>query len=234
MIQIFITGTSRGIGQALANQLLKLGHLVVGIGRTHTIAHENYQAIEADLSDVESLKNAENWFQPNALAEKIVLVNNAGQLGNINYVGNQLATDLIKTYTLNLIAPALLSNAFIKQFSNQNKTIINISSGAAWNAYDGWSAYCSTKAGLVMLGKTIKKENQINKKKLVVFNISPGIIETEMQVQIRNAQESQFSMLDKFKSLHQEQALKSPELLGNELLPYVLGKVKSKKLYVRL
>jgi benzil reductase ((S)-benzoin forming) len=234
MIQIFITGTSRGIGQALANQLLKLGHLVVGIGRTHTIAHENYQAIEADLSDAESLKKAENWFQPNALAEKIVLVNNAGQLGNINYVGNQLATDLIKTYTLNLIAPAVLSNAFIKQFSNQNKTIINISSGAAWNAYDGWSAYCATKAGLVMLGKTIKKENQINKRKLVVFNISPGIIETEMQVQIRNAQESQFSMLDKFKSLHEEQSLKTPEQLSNELLPYILGKVKSKKLYVRL
>jgi len=234
MIQIFITGTSRGIGQALANQLLKLGHLVVGISRTHTIAHENYQAIEADLSDAESLKKAENWFQPNALAEKIVLVNNAGQLGNINYVGNQISTDFINTYTLNLIAPAVLSNAFIKQFSNQHKTIINISSGAAWNAYDGWSAYCATKAGLAMLGQAIQKEAEITHENLVVFNIAPGIIDTNMQAQIREAEQNQFSMLDKFKSLHQEQALKSPEQVANELLPYVLGEIKSKEVDVRL
>lgn len=234
MIQIYITGTSRGIGQALADQLLKLGHLVVGIGRTHTIAHQNYQAIEADLSDADSLKDCENWFQPNALTEKTVLVNNAGQLGNINYVGNQLAADLIKTYTLNLIAPAVLNNAFINQFHHQNKTIINISSGAAWNAYDGWSAYCATKAGLAMLGQAIQKEAEITQENLVVFNIAPGIIDTNMQAQIRDAQQNQFSMLDKFKSLHQEQALKSPEQVANELLPYVLGEIKSKEVDVRL
>jgi len=234
MIQVFITGSSRGMGKALAEKLLQLGHHVVGIGRTHTINHQNYQAVEADLSDTEILKKAENWFKISGDFEKVVLVNNAGRLGNIQYVGQQSADDLIKTYTLNLIAPAVLNDAFIKQFQHQNKTIINISSGAAWNAYDGWSAYCATKAGVAMLGQAIQKENELGNQLTRVYNIAPGIVDTDMQADIRQADHSQFSMLDKFKSLHQEQQLKSTEQVANEMLPYVLGNIKSEEVDVRL
>lgn len=229
---VYITGTSRGIGKALAELLLSKRIPVIGIGRTSSIVHDLYQHIPADLSHQSVLQQCDEWFTKPA--ESAVLVNNAGTLGEIAYVGNQSNLDLISTYTLNLIAPAVLSNAFLKAYSDAAKNVINISSGAAWNAYDGWSAYCATKSGLAMLGQAIQKEADANSSKTKVINIAPGIVDTEMQALIRQADEQQFTMLQKFKELHSTQQLKPIEQVALELLPYVLGENKSAGIDVRL
>jgi benzil reductase ((S)-benzoin forming) len=229
---VYITGTSRGIGKALAELLLSKSIPVIGIGRTSTIVHDLYRHIPADLSHQSVLQQCDEWFTKPA--DSVVLVNNAGTLGNIAYVGKQTSVNLISTYTLNLIAPAALSNAFLKAYPNAEKNIINISSGAAWNAYDGWSAYCATKAGLAMLGQTIQKEADVTNSKTKVINIAPGIVDTEMQAVIRQADEQQFTMLEKFKELHSTHQLKPTEQVALELLPYVLGEVKSAGIDVRL
>ena len=57
MNKIIITGTSRGIGNAIAKNLLKQNVTVIGILRKHTIKHKNYFAISYDLNDFKNIKN---------------------------------------------------------------------------------------------------------------------------------------------------------------------------------
>lgn len=53
---VYITGTSRGLGKALAEEYLSQGHKVVGLSRGSTIKHSNYQHIPIDLADVEKIE----------------------------------------------------------------------------------------------------------------------------------------------------------------------------------
>jgi NAD(P)-dependent dehydrogenase (short-subunit alcohol dehydrogenase family) len=62
-------------------------------------------------------------------------------------------------------------------------TIVNLSSGAARNAMEGWSAYCSGKAGLAMLTQCVAKE--YGDRGIRAFGFAPGVVDTDMQVSIR-------------------------------------------------
>ena len=57
MNKIIVTGTSRGIGKAVAKNLLNHNVTVIGISRKHTIKHKNYFAIPFDLNDLKNIKN---------------------------------------------------------------------------------------------------------------------------------------------------------------------------------
>ena len=84
---IYITGSSSGLGKALAELLLEdNNNHIVGIARRETIQHERYIHYTLDLKEVIN----ENIFQmlpPNC--EKVVLINNAGAVGPITQVGSQ-------------------------------------------------------------------------------------------------------------------------------------------------
>jgi len=204
----YITGTSKGIGKALAELLLEKGETVTGISRSCSIEHHNYTHHSIDLSDLEAVKNFE--FQEAVNAEKIALVNNAGTLGEVSYVGNSSDDDIINAFNINLTAVAVLTNKFIKAYITYTaeKIILNITSGAAHHIYDGWSAYCTTKAGMDMFTRVIDKEQQLTKSNIKIMAVAPGIIETQMQEQIRNADESCFSAKHDFIEYHQQGMLK--------------------------
>ena len=80
--------------------------------------------------------------------------------------GRMDSSSIIKSYTVNLIAPSVLSNSFMNQFENQvaEKVILNISSGAGKNPVDGWSVYCATKSGIDMFSKTLEMEQNLKPK----------------------------------------------------------------------
>lgn len=146
---IYITGTSKGIGNALALELLNdLSNKVVGISRSQSIQHSNYIHFNIDLGDLEQLKTFKFKIPPGV--KKVVLVNNAGSLGEVNYTGSFSAEMISQTMNINLVSPMILANDFIKAYQDAAvpKLIINITSGAANNAYDGWSMYCTAKAGI--------------------------------------------------------------------------------------
>lgn len=211
----FITGTSRGLGKALAEKILSEGNAkVIGIGRKSTIINPNYSHHTIDLSKVCELENSiEAVFTSLVSSEKIVLINNSGILGDVKHVGNNNAKSIIEVFNVNTIAPSILMNSFIKKYSNQKskKTIINISSGAGKNPLDGWSNYCSSKAALDMYSKVIETEQDSNKSKFNIFSVAPGIIDTEMQNQIRNSSKSDFNNIQKFIDYKKDKSLSSPE-----------------------
>lgn len=203
-----ITGTSSGIGNALARELLKyVENRIIGISRSNTIFEDHFQHINIDLSDLSQVKNLDLNIPKDA--KKVVLVNNAGTLGEIEYVGQQSNQNVATTINVNFTAAALLMNQFIQKTQDLaiEKVIINISSGAANSAYDGWANYCSSKAALNMYTEVIHKEQQFKKYPVQVFAIAPGVVDTYMQDQIRSSNSNSFSQIEKFKTLKEEKQL---------------------------
>jgi benzil reductase ((S)-benzoin forming) len=234
---IYITGTSKGIGAALAAELLKNpDNKVIGIARTRTINHNNYIHFNIDLSDLNQLKSFKFKTPPGV--KKVALVNNAGALGEVAHLGTLSANMIGNTMNVNLIAPMILLNDFIKTYqeATAEKLVINITSGAATSAYDGWSMYCTANAALDMLTKVTDAEQRMKKHPVKILGIAPGVVDTQMQTQIRKAKPEHFSRKEKFVELKEQHQLYSaadvakklagiiyhPELAGEQLISRIL------------
>lgn len=214
MNYIFITGTSSGIGKALAERFLQdENNIVTGISRRSTLEHERYRHIKADLADLKILENFS--FENYDNAESYTLINNAGVLGELGHIGTLQPNDLIQGYKVNMIAPAVLMNSFMKQYSDfrGKKVILNTSSGAARHTVPSWGMYCSTKAGVDMLSQVIHNEQEEAKPEhpFYVFSVAPGIIDTPMQEQIRATSKSVFQNVDRFINLWKNNELVPPK-----------------------
>ncbi len=148
----FITGSSRGIGRALVEKALERPDArVTGFARSASMQHPHYTHVVVDLSDVSALTNRIDAFFPTVEApQRLVLINNAGTLGEVKYLGDLDDSSLVTLFNLNVTAPTLLINAFMRQYRavQAQKLIINVSSGAGKYPVDGWSGYCASKAAL--------------------------------------------------------------------------------------
>jgi benzil reductase ((S)-benzoin forming) len=216
----FITGTSRGIGKSIAQQLLAdPKNKVYGFSRFNSISHERFSFLQMDLSDALAVGK---WdFPVLADAEKICLVNNAGAIGAVKRVGNLAANDITGAFNVNLVSAVLLANSFLKAYSASLATqvIINVSSGAGKNPIDGWSVYCASKAGIDMFTKTLAQELKIDGKKHIhVFAVAPGVVDTAMQDQIRTAAKEDFSRINDFTGYKEQGQLADPELVAAKYL----------------
>ncbi len=220
----YITGTSSGIGKALAETLLKHNHQVIGLSRKQSIKHANYTHIAIDLSDLKQVKAFE--FSAN-VKDNIILVNNAGTIGPILPVGRLVADEIIKLNNLNITAPQILCNQFIQKYQaniKQSYQIINISSGAGKRPIDAWANYCASKAAIDLFTQTIEIElKERGKNNWRVFSIAPGVVDTPMQAFIRNANPKAFLNLQRFIDLKESNslvsagdvAIKLMEIIGN-------------------
>jgi benzil reductase ((S)-benzoin forming) len=219
----YISGTSRGIGKAIAELLLKdEQNVVIGMSRGRSISHERYRHVVMDMNMIEAVQAYQ--FEQYDDAEKIVLINNSGVLGEVNHIGKMGSQKMVETFNVNLIAPTVLTNSFMKSYAGNNseKIIINISSGAASHTVNSWSTYCSSKAGLEMFAKVLDGELQeAGNSKTKIFSIAPGIIDTEMQTEIRAVPDENFSNKSKFVSLKENNELTSPEEVANNLLDVI-------------
>lgn len=211
MNYFYITGTSRGIGKAIAEKLLKEpDNIVIGFSRRQTINHERYRHIVFDLNVIEAVQAYD--FEQYDDAKKIVLINNSGLLGDVNHIGKMSSQKMVQSYNVNLLAPAILINSFMEAYADRksDKMIINISSGAARHVVNSWSTYCSTKAGLEMFANVLDGEiKEANRKDVKVYSVAPGIVDTDMQEEIRNVPDERFSSKDKFVKLKQNNQLTS-------------------------
>ncbi|RAU83653.1 SDR family NAD(P)-dependent oxidoreductase [Pontibacter arcticus] len=221
-----ITGASKGIGKALAEELLKdENNHVVGVCRTSTIQHPNYRHQPLDFSDIAAVEhNLQKVFLPYKDAEKLVLVNNAGVLGDIGYVGEGMANERFEfVFDVNVIVPAMLMNTFLEVYRVLDcpKVILNISSGAGKYPIDGWAAYCASKAALDMLSMTMQKEQEVRGSNVQIFSLSPGVVDTGMQENIREADAGQFSTVQKFREYKANGDLASPDEVGEKIARFL-------------
>ena len=186
---ILVTGASRGIGKAIAEQLLKSGAKVA--------AHYNASAIQLDGLNDSQLKNL-TAFQAdlnhadetaklfdrvvNSLGHIDVIVNNAGLALKSDVEGSmsEFVNNWQTTMAVNLQAVGILCKQAITHFaSRKSGIIINISSRAAFRGdTSDYLAYAASKGGVVALTRSIARA--YGKQGIVAFNIAPGFVKTDM------------------------------------------------------
>lgn len=216
---LILTGHSKGLGKAILDHFLAKEEVeILAVSRTKIdLEHPRLTQLSIDLSELEEVQSElENLF-PIGNFNKLILINNAGWIGQIKAIGSLHPAELRTQVNLNLLAPMFLTNSFIKsyKFQDAQKTLINISSGAAYRAVSGWGGYCSTKAALAMFTLVAAKENQ--NENFRFYSLAPGIVDTEMQQEIREAQESDFPEIEKFKDFKENGELTSPSLVAQKI-----------------
>ncbi|MFL6561290.1 MAG: SDR family NAD(P)-dependent oxidoreductase [Bacillus sp. (in: firmicutes)] len=118
------------------------------------------------------------------------------------------------------------------QLTNTTVTVINITPGAAEHPIEGWSVYCSSKAGLNMFTQTAALEQSERNSNNTIIAFSPGVMDTNMQEQIRSTSKEAFKDLDRFKGYEEKNILLPVENVANALVDLLLSKdVDSGKVY---
>jgi NAD(P)-dependent dehydrogenase (short-subunit alcohol dehydrogenase family) len=188
-----ITGAGRGIGAAVALALAQCGARVVLAARDLAACEVVAQAITAaggealaqrcdvaELASVEALAAAARAH----FGRLDILVNNAAVVGPIGRLADADPAGWAATIAINTIgAYHLIRTVLPDMVAAGAGTIVNLSSGAAHRALEGWSAYCASKAALAMLTKSLVEE--YGAAGIRVFGFGPGMVDTEMQVQVR-------------------------------------------------
>ena len=172
-MNIFITGSSRGLGKAFVDYYLDKGSNVYGLGRS-TLKGSDYNYKEVDLSDEQALKEELSlMFLGIKSVELIVL--NAGILGRIQDTSECDMQQLKHEMDVNMWANKTILDFFIDK-KIEVKQVIAISSGASVNGSLGWNGYSLSKAALNMLIKLYAAEM----KDTHLIALAPGLIKTEM------------------------------------------------------
>jgi NAD(P)-dependent dehydrogenase (short-subunit alcohol dehydrogenase family) len=187
---IIVTGASRGIGAAASAALAKAGATVVLTARDGKLTEEVARTIggaasarACDVSDYVAFEAlvAETKARFGRLD---ALVNNAGVIEPIASIAESDPKAWARNIDINLTGAYHAIRAVLPgMLAAGGGTIVNVSSGAAIRPLEGWSAYCSGKAGLHMLTRAIALETA--GKGIRVFGFQPGTTDTDMQVLIR-------------------------------------------------
>lgn len=224
MKAIIISGVSRGLGKAFFDILKDKNYYLICISRSF-VDYQNEQAeldnnieiIKLDLDSINDLilKLKHNVTLNKCNFDELIFINNAGVISPIGKVGIIDEKDIKKSMNINFVSPVLITN-YLSAFCSKNQIrfkIINITTGAADKPFEGWSVYCSTKSATKMFLRVIEKE-----KGAVIENIDPGVLNTGMQKEIRNATKSNFPLISYFQSLEKENKLEEPSQVALSIL----------------
>lgn len=241
-----VTGVSKGLGESVANILMESGVNVIGISRSKNksleeAAQQNnvlFQHFSCDLGDVDALEETFNKISSLIFQEEpstVYLVNNAAVLDPVDKSMNLDSHELAYHVQVNSLAPMVMTNLFLKKASEEEVPFIGvtITSGAAERPVYGWSAYCSTKAGINMYTKTAALEQKELKTQNKVIAFSPGIMDTQMQEKIRASNKDEFIEVDTFKDYKHKNLLKDTEAVGGVLVDILTDEssVENGKIY---
>ena len=182
MRKILITGASSGLGMEIAKYLSKNFH-VIAVSRRFNLMKKNFKSfnnIEFHKLDLSKKKKLIIFLKLINKKHSYIdcIINNAATFKKEKFQ-NIKQNDLEYNINLNVVVPVLIMNFFIKRMIKKNfGRIINISSGAAFNCFEEYSMYSSTKASLNAFSLTAAKEYKNYNIKINLF--SPGPIKTKM------------------------------------------------------
>lgn len=200
-----ITGASRGLGAAMAEQLLAAEHHLVCLSRGTSIALADRAAAMSaaceqwtiDLTEpLEASARVEAWLleQDAPGFSGATLINNAAVLPRIAPIGDIDAGELSMALRVGLEAPLLLTSAFLRATRGWGvpRRVLNISSGLGRRAMASQAAYCAVKAGMDHYTRAVALEEAALADGARIVSLAPGVIDTDMQVQLRAADASGF------------------------------------------
>lgn len=229
-----ITGASRGMGRAMAEQLLQPGHVLLCLSRKtdpelDTLAKARGARLEQwsqDLADpVAASARVAAWLaqQDGQAFDSATLINNAGTVGRLGPLAQGEASDLSQSIRIGLEAPLLLTGVFLgaTRTWRGGRKVLNISSGLGRNAMASQAPYCAAKAGMDHFSRAVALEEAALPNGARIVSLAPGVIDTDMQVQMRGTDASLFPDQGRFAKLKADGQLTSPEAAAARLLAYL-------------
>jgi benzil reductase ((S)-benzoin forming) len=230
-----VTGTSSGIGDALAHELLRRGWSVIGVSRRPSVIEtDRYTHLRVDLQDPAAMIGRIEASIGARLSDpgvgRLGLVNNAAHIALLGPVPQIDPAELLKVYAVNIAAPVSLMGLLLRRGRpGCPLRIVNVSSGAATRPLPGMAAYCTSKAALRMAGMVLAAELEDDgptgrqHADATILSYEPGIVDTEMQAAARSAPQAVMPMAQMFKQFAAEGRLAPPAAPAAEIADYLEG-----------
>jgi benzil reductase ((S)-benzoin forming) len=223
-----VTGASRGLGLAIATHLRARGARLLTLSRQPNPQLDG-PAVEqwaVDLAEpVASAARLQAWVAalPRDALASLTLINNAAGLATPAPLVASDLLELSRALRVGLEAPALLSAAFLHGSADLHvpRRLLNISSGLGRFAMAGSAAYCAVKAGLDHLSRAIALEEAARPHGAKVVSLAPGVIDTDMQLQLRSADPALFAEAARFAALKSEGRLDSADAAAAKVLAWL-------------
>ena len=230
-----LTGASRGMGLAMARQLLLPGNTLLCISRS---TNETL-SVQAKPSGAKLLQwkqdlaqgartsaRLEQWLREqigNSFAS-VTLINNAGVIPRIGPLSEADADDLSHALRVGLEAPMQITSAFLRATQNWTgaRRVLNISSGLGRRAMASQAGYCAAKAGMDHFTRCVALEEALRPNGAKVCSLAPGVIDTNMQVQLRAADSKAFPDQSSFVNLKTSGSLASPDDAAQRVLAVLM------------
>ncbi len=229
-----VTGASRGMGAAIAAQLLTPGRVLLCISRRRSDAlaakagagGATLEQWSLDLSaPVEAAAKLQAWIAAldGAAFESAALINNAAALTRLGPIDEDSDADLSSALRVGLEAPLLLSAAFLRATRAwaADKRVLNISSGLGRRAMAGSASYCATKAGMDHLTRAMALDEAKRPNGAKLVSLAPGVIDTDMQAHLRAGDPAGFPEKANFVGLKATGQLTSASDAAARVLAYL-------------
>jgi NAD(P)-dependent dehydrogenase (short-subunit alcohol dehydrogenase family) len=218
-----LTGASRGMGLAMAGQLLAAGHDLLCISRKTNDALAAQAAAAGrqceqwpqDLARPDAAAaRLETWLQAQQgdTVASVTLINNAGLIPRIAPIDAIPAAQIADAMRVDLEAPMLLTAAFLRGTAGwlAVRKILNISSGLGRTPMAAQAVYCAAKAGMDHFSRCVALEQAAAPNGARISSVAPGVIDTDMQVQLRSESAANFPDVGSFVGLKEKGLLATP------------------------
>lgn len=229
-----LTGASRGLGLAMAQQLMQPGNSLLCISRhanallaqRATLSDVPMTQWTHDLVDGEGLsRRLQDWLElqgPDAFSSA-TLINNAGMIPAITPLSDAHPADLARALRVGLEAPMQITAAFLRIAHDWTipLKVLNISSGLGRRPMASQSAYCAAKAGLDHFTRCLALDEAQREHGARVCALAPGVVDTDMQVELRSASVDQFPDQPRFEKLKTQGLLTSSVEAAQQVLAYL-------------
>jgi len=222
-----VTGGSRGLGLAVAQRLLRRGDRVLTLARGTPVMppspqHEHWAVDLAEPAPV--AVRLEAWLESLPLGA-VTLINNAAVVTDPAPLADTAIDALMQAARVGLEAPLVLTAAFLRATRGRAagaRKVLFVSSGLGRRPMAGAAAYCAVKAGLDHLARALAlDEAALGDGGARVVSLAPGVIDTDMQVQLRNADPARFAERARFVELAATGQLDSPDRAAARLVAYL-------------
>ena len=212
---LILTGCSRGLGSEIKEKYLRKGYKVIGIDNRETPPSLDFVFIKEDLNKVcqeaQSLKSLVKKIRlglPSS-CEKLILINNAA-IQIVKEFEEITLNDLEQSFSVNVFAPLILTQALITELETMKGQVINILSIHTKLTKKFFTCYSSSKSALESITRSLSIE--LAEKKIRVIGISPAAIETDM---LKSGFEGDQKKLEELKLHHPVGQIGQPDDLSN-------------------
>lgn len=227
-----VTGTSSGIGLELTKQLLAAGWQVVGLSRRGSpVDSPGYTHLAIDVGEVTQLVDRLESALGDRLRDpaltRLALVNNAVDIALLGQVDQIDPAAMLSACAVNTVAPVVLMGWVLRGVPSEVPVrIVNMSTGAAVQAFPGAGAYGATKAALRLAGMVLGAELDLRaaggkSRDVTVWSYDPGVVATAAQETLRETSAEVLPIVGMFKQLAAEGHLLPPSVPAGEIVVHL-------------